>query len=631
MFRNYFKTAYRSLIRNKSYALINIAGLAVGIAVCIIIFLIITFETSFDNFQKEDDQIFRVLTEGHGPDGINHSSGVPFPTPDALKNDFPTATIIPVYAGYREQILVLNPDGSIRKKLKEDNGVYHSSPEFFQVFNFPLIDGSALSLKEPNTVMLTQATAEKYFGDYKVAMGRTIKFNNDRIYKVTGIIKNPPPNTDFQMRAIMSYATLKPDFARQGQDWRSVNSSHGLFMKVPKGVSESTLTRQLRAFLKRYRPPQNTYENSMVAQSIDKIHYDDDSGNLLGRTISPNLIDMLKLIALFILVIACVNFINLSTAQAVNRSKEVGVRKVLGSNRSQLQLQFYCETIIIVLLSLILAIGITMAALPGINSILELSLTLSLNTNLVLFIVLIVIAVTVLAGFYPALVLSGYSPINALKSKVANNKTSGISLRRALVICQFVIAQALIIGTILIVKQMDYFQNSRMGFAKDAIITVPFPSDSIGRTKINFLRSRLSQMKDVQATSFSFASPADNSNWYSDVTFNHAPKGTDFGVNLKWADKDYVPLYNIELAAGRNLLASDTIREFLVNQTLLRKLGITNDAEAINKDMNLWDQYDGKIVGVVKDFHASSFRSQLVPVLISTYKETFNIANIKLA
>ena len=275
MFRNYFKTAYRSLIRNKSYALINIAGLAVGIAVCIIIFLIITFETSFDNFHKDEDQIFRVITEGHGPDGINTSSGVPFPTPDALKNDFPTATVIPVYAGYNEQILVLNADGSIHKKLKEETGIYHSSPEFFQVFNFPLIDGSALSLKEPNTVMLTKATAEKYYGDYKLAMGRTIKFNNDRIYKVTGIIQDPPANTDFQMHAIMSYTTIKPDFQRD--DWRSVNSSHGVFMKVPAGVSESTLTRQLRAFLKRYRPPQNTYENSMIAQTIDKIHYDEEA------------------------------------------------------------------------------------------------------------------------------------------------------------------------------------------------------------------------------------------------------------------------------------------------------------------------------------------------------------------
>src|SRR6478735_8252997 len=512
MFRNYFKTAYRNLIRNKSYSFINIAGLAVGIAVCLIIFLIISFETSFDNFHKDSAQIFRVLTENNDPDGTSHNSGVPFPTTDALKNDFPTATVFPVFAGYNEQILVLNADGTIHKKLKEENGIYHSTPEFFQVFNFPLIDGSALSLKDPNTILLTQATAEKYFGDYKLAMGRTIKLNNYRIYKITGIIRNPPANTDFQMHAVLSYSTIKPDYAKQ--DWRSTNSSHGMFMKVPAGVSESTLTRQLRAFIKRYRKPENKYENSMVAQSIDKIHYDEDSGNLLGRSISPKLIDMLKLIALFILVIACVNFINLSTAQAVNRSKEVGVRKVLGSNRTQLQLQFYCETIIIVLLSVALAIGITIAALPGINSILELALTFAVNTKLILFIVAIIIAVsiTALAGFYPSIVLSRFNPINALKSKRTINNTKGISLRRGLVVFQFIIAQALIIGTLIIVQQMNYFMNQPLGFDKDAIVNVPFRPNNTGSKLTDYLRQQLLSVNGVQAVSFSSNTPVEDDN-----------------------------------------------------------------------------------------------------------------------
>lgn len=628
MFRNYFKTAYRNLLRNKSYSLINIAGLAVGMAVCLVIFLIIRFENSFDNFHKDTARIFRIMTESNGPDGKSTNLGVPYPTTDALRTDFPDATIVPINSGNNDQILVLNADGTILKKFKEINGFYSTDPEFFQLFNFKMINGSATSLKEPNTAILTRGLAEKYFGDWHLAVGRAIRYNNNRTYKIAGIMEDVPDNTDFQAKALLSYISLRSDNAEQ--DWRSVSSSHSMYMKVAPGITASALTAKLRTMLNKYRPSKNVFDNTLVAQNIAEIHFDEASGNLLGRSISHSLLNMLKLIAVFILVIACVNFINLSTAQAVNRSKEVGVRKVLGSNRGQLQVQFYCETVIIVLLSVALAILISYASLPAINSILSLKLALDFNSELVLFISALIAIVTLLAGFYPALVLSGFSPINALKSKISGNRTSGVSLRRALVVCQFVIAQGLIIGTLLMVKQMDFFRNSSMGFAKDAIITVPIPSDSTGRSQINYLNAALKENRDVKQVSFSFASPADNSNWYSDITFDHAEKGSDFGVNLKWADNNYLPLYDIKLAAGRNLVSSDTIREFVVNQTLVRKLGITDDNAVINKDLNLWGRYEGKIVGVVKDFHSSSFREQLVPILIASFKGRYDLASIKL-
>ena len=629
MFRNYFKTAYRSLLRNKSYTIINIAGLAVGIAVCIIIFLLITFETSFDNFHPNKERIYRLITEFHNPDGVRTNSGVPFPTPNALKNDYGDIKIVPLNNGNNEQIQVLNADGTIMKKFKERIGFINSTPEFFEVFAFPLLDGSASSLKDPNNIILSKSTAEKYFGDWKNAMGRTLKHNNDRIYKVSGIMKDVPDNTDFQIKMVASYEAIRNQFNQQ--DWNSVNSNYNLYVQLPRELSYGTFSSQLANYLQKHRESGDRNQSRLKAQPLNEVHYDEESGNIMGRATSQKLLGTLKLIALFILIIACVNFINLSTAQAVNRSREVGVRKVLGSNRKQLQIQFYCETVLIVLVAVILALGITLAALPGLNNILSLPLSLNFSKELILFLAALTLVVTILAGFYPALVLSGFSPITALKSKVVSGSTKGVSLRRALVVCQFIIAQALIIGTILLVKQMDYFRNTSMGFAKDAIVTIPFPSDSAGRSKVEYLRNRLSGMKDVRGSSFSFASPADDGNWYSDLTFNHAAESTDFPVNLKWADTSYVPLYDIELVAGRNLHASDTVKEFLVNQTLARNLGITNDQDMINKDISMWDnRLNGQIVGVMKDFHTSSFRSQLRPVIVSTYKRNYNIANVKI-
>jgi len=345
------------------------------------------------------------------------------------------------------------------------------------------------------------------------------------------------------------------------------------------------------------------------------------------------MINAMWMIAAFILIIACVNFINLSTAQAVNRSREIGVRKVLGSNRSQLVLQFFCETFLIVFTAVLLAGGIAYLLLPAVAKILDIPLAIKILSNpaVIIFCLATTAGVTVLAGFYPAIILSGFNPITALKSKVAAASTKGVSMRRGLVVGQFVIAQSLIIGTLMLVKQMDYFQSSPMGFDKEAIINVPVPRDSAGLAKINYLQDKLQQMKTVQQVSFSFSSPADNGNWFSDVKYDHAVKGTDFGVNLKWADAGYIKTYNLALVAGRNIYPSDTVKEFLVNETFLKKLGVTNPKDAINKEIDIWDgRMKGSIVGVMKDFHSQSFRDGMDPLLMTSRKQFYSIAGIKL-
>ncbi|MEO6253273.1 MAG: ABC transporter permease [Ferruginibacter sp.] len=632
MLKNYFKTAFRNLWRNKNFTSINVAGLAVGIAVCLAIFLIIQFELSFDNFHAKKDRIYRVITEQQNADGPLPTAGVPYPLPRAMHNDFPSIVSTGIYSDRDDQIII--PDETNEqsfKKFKEDRGVFFAEPSFFKIFDFPLLAGEYASLKNPNTALLTKATAEKYFGDWKLAIGKTIRRNNKQLLKITGILADVPYNTDLQIRILASYATLT-DLSNR-DDWQSVASNHGCYILLPEGMSAAAMNNQLVSFTKKYRKEEATHGRQLV-QSLSDVHYNADIGNFSDRTVSKALINTLWLIAAFILLIACVNFINLATAQAFNRAKEVAVRKVMGSSRQQLRFQFYSETALITLTAIGLSILLVMVGLPYISSILQLPLTLSFTKNpgILLFLLATAIVVILLAGFYPALVLSRFNPVTALKSKVAAGRSKGISLRRGLVVFQFVVAQALIIGTIIIVNQMNYFRSYSMGFDKEAIVNIAFPQDSAGQAKLDYLKNKLLAIDGVKAASFSFASPADDGNWSSNFRFDRAAKETDWNANLKWADADYLKTYSIPLVAGRNLNPSDTAKEFLVNETLLKRLGITNPQQALNKEIDLWGgQMKYSIVGVIKDFNAMSLREGLVPVLITTVKNFYGIAGIKLA
>jgi ABC-type antimicrobial peptide transport system permease subunit len=637
MIRNYFKTAFRSLFRNRNYTIINIVGLAVGIAVCTMIFIIIQFQSSFDNFHAKKDRIFRVLTEYHHADAANifYGKGVPFPMPKGLKTAFPQLEeVAPVYADHNDQLLIFNNNGLPSKKFKEPNGVFFTEPSFFNIFDFPLLAGSSSSLKYPNNVLLAKETAEKYFGDWKAAMGKTIKINNADVLKVSGILAPIPANTDFQLKLVIAFGTgFTGSYIAKSNDWDGTGSDFGCYILLPPNISVANFNTQLRAWSKKMESADN--KDSHIIQPLSAIHYDVKTGDYSNKTISHQLMNALWLIAAFILLIACVNFINLSTAQAVNRAKEVGVRKVLGSNKSQLKIQFITETFLIVFTAVILAVVISFVALPFVNKITELPLLFNIfhNPPVALFLFGVTVAVTASAGFYPSIVLSRFNPINALKSRVSVKNTKGISLRRGLVVFQFTIAQALIIGTLIIIKQMNYFINQPLGFDKTAIVNIPFPTDSISITKLEYLRKELADVKGIQNITFSSNTPVEDDNdMWSTFKFDHAIKETDFYAITKFADHEYVPAYKLTLVAGRNLEPSDTAKELLVNEMLMKNLGITDPQKILNKEISIWGgQLKGSVVGVLKDFNDRSFRRDLAPLLITSFKNIYTEAGIKLS
>ncbi|HET7000980.1 MAG TPA: FtsX-like permease family protein, partial [Puia sp.] len=313
------------------------------------------------------------------------------------------------------------------------------------------------------------------------------------------------------------------------------------------------------------------------------------------------------------------------------RSKEVGIRKVLGSSKKQLIIQFLSETFLITLASVVMAIVFAFVALPVLNNLLQISLKIQPGYRLIAFLFSIIIIVTFLSGFYPAIVLSGFNPIAVLKSKFTSRSASGLSMRRVLIVFQFVVAQALIIGTFVVVNQMNYFQNASMGFDKDAIVMVPLPNDSARLLKADALKIQLLQQAGIKNVSISTFSPIDNAGWGGDFTFDNDTKKSEFNPDFKWADADYFRTYNIQFIAGRPYYPADSVNGFVVNEMMVKKLGFKRPEDILGKKINIFDgSIIAPVVGVVKDFNGSSLKKEMKPLVIGSWKQVYRLINIKI-
>jgi len=631
MIRNYIKTAWRSLLRHKTYTAINVTGLTVGIAACLLIFLVVQYEMSFDTFHQKKDRIYRVTGVVTKPNQ-SFATGVPFPLPETLRKDFPQLPAIAT---------ILRNEGSFfsadNKKFKEDE-TYYADPQFFETFDFGWLAGDKkTALAEPNTVAITRSEADKFFGDWHQAMGKTITYKSKAELKVTGILEDMPANTDFPLKIVISYASMRSkggDNFEAMQNWGVTLSENNCFVVLPDGADAGAYERLFDGLTKRHNPVDYKKGLRIQLQPLTAMHYDTRLDIFTSHPFSKQLINAISLIGLFLVVIACVNFINLATAQAVNRSKEVGIRKVLGSRRKQLIVQFISETGIITLGAIVLALVSSLLVIPFVNRLLEIQLNARFIFDPVVltFLGLLWVTVTLLSGFYPAMIISGFNPISALKNKLNAISSGGISLRRALVVLQFCIAQLLVIGILVMISQLNYFKNKSLGFNKTAVITIPIPDDSLSKSRMPVLRYGLLQQPGVKALSYSSYSPVDENGWVTGIHFDHSAKETDFGVNLKWADADHFKLYQLQFLAGKPYVASDTVHGYVINETLVKKLGLSSPQQAIGKFIGLWNNkhFDAPIVGVVRDFNVSSFKDAVPPVLMAAQKNAYGVLNIKI-
>lgn len=626
MLRNYFTIALRNLQRNKAYALINILDLALSMTCGIFIFTLVTHHLSFDTFHPQADRIYRIVTELHR-DNVAYNPFVPSPLGKHFRDDYTFGEKVARIATVRDQLITLKK-GSELEKFKEDQGLAFTEPAFFEIFNYPLQQGHPkTALSEPNTAILTQRMATKYFGGEN-PIGKTFWLNNRIPFRVTGILANLPANTDRQTEIYVSYLTLKahdPWLAHEIDGWDGIRDGVECFVRLRPSVSVAQVESVLPAYVKKYRPTSKNVHHYKL-QPLAEVHFDSRYGGAMEK----KNVWVLSLIGLFLLVTACVNFINLATAQALTRAKEVGVRKVLGGLKRQLFWQFMAETALITVLGMGVAIGLSYLVLPLVNAFFatQLSINLLADYRLWLFIVGLVAAVAFLAGAYPGLRLAGFGPVAALKGKLSQQHVGGFNTRRTLIVAQFMISQLLIVGMLVIMSQMRYAKGADLGFEKEAVVMIPMGSDST-RVKMNTLKNGISGIAGVENVSLCFAAPVSEDNWGNFVKFNN--EEVNFRTSIKSADEQYLSTFGLELVAGKNLFPSDTVREFLVNETFLRKLGVRSPQEAIGKIIVAnGGSMVAPIVGVLKDFHDQSFHQEISPILITTYREDYSGYAVKL-
>jgi len=626
MIRNYLKIGWRNLTKNRSYAFINIFGLSLGIACSIVIFTIVKYHLGFDNFHESKDRIYRIVTEWHD-DEPGTSEAVPSPVGRAFRSEFTFAEKTARVISYNDALVAMDA-GSNRKKFKEESGIAYAEPEFFDIMHFPLLKGNQQNfLSTPNSAAITEKLAKKYFGT-EDPMGKTIRINNKTDFIVKGILKDLPNNTDFREEIYLSYQNLidQSRWLAVDSNWGGVYSGSHCYILLKQNATPAQANQALAQLVKKNFTGRDASVWHFRLQELSDIHFNPD----FNGSANKKYLWAFTLIGLFLIITACVNFINLATAQALNRSKEVGIRKVLGSMPKQLFWQFISETALITFFALLLAIVIAVVSMPFVNQLFKSNMSLQLLQNPPLWIFLLVtgVVVTFLSGSYPGLVLARFQPVMALKSRLSQKHIGGFSLRRILVVTQFAISQMLIIGTIVIASQMHFSKNTDMGFTKEAIISLPIPiSDKV---KMNTLRTRLSGVAGVEKISLCYQPPASGSNNSTGIRYDNRAEDEHWSINVKNADADYLSTFGLKLVAGRNFFPSDSAREILVNETFVKKLNIKSPQEVIGKRISInGGSTVAPIAGVVKDFHNYSFHSEISALCILPDNSNYRTCAIK--
>ncbi|MFS4494264.1 ABC transporter permease [Maribacter sp. 2308TA10-17] len=610
MFKNYLKIAWRNLLKRKVFTAINILGLAIGFGSSILIYLFLSFHLSFDTFHENKDRIFRLNTEIHRDD-IAYRSSVPPGFAKVFREEYDYADKVAKIVWRDGLVLDLKENGT-DKKFKRD--VAFVEQDFFHIFNFPLVNGAKVtSLSAPNTAIITKNVALTLFGQTNV-VGQSFVLENDKTIEVTGVLKNLPKATFLDTEIFISFQNLADNFGfAAGETWGGVTSNLQCYALLKPNQNIATIETALEQLPKIHRPNSKS-PHVYKLQPLADIHFNPDFTGL-----DPTFLVVFGIIGLFLIVIACINFINISTAQTFYRSKEIGIRKVLGSFKKHLFWQFLIETFLISLFALGLGALFAILFLPSFNALFELQLSAEslINVKFFGFVALLLGVVAFLSGSYPGILMSRIVPVLAIKGKLSHNSTGGTTTRKVLVITQFVISIALIVATIVISRQINYALNSDLGFDKESIVMLEIPAD-IETTQFYSLKERLSKISGVKSVSGCLSSPGGESNdWGTSVRYHNNPEDEEFVIQAKIADEDYLKTFSIPLVTGRNFFKSDSISEMLVNEKFAEKLGLSSTEELLGKKIAVNGDTRATIVGVIKNFHDNSFTDEISPVFIA--------------
>jgi len=636
MISNYLKVAWRNLIRSKWEGALNIFGLSIGITASLLLFVIVQYELSYDKFQSNYGEIYRIVTEQKYPDGFDYNPGVPNPVPDALQAEqLPFEKVVPVKSADNIQVNIYPNDlkQGIPEKFEVEN-LFYSTPEYAELFDVEFISGDAISLKDPNIVFLTKSSAVKFFGNWEEATDKTLELTNGLKMTVAGVVEDVPHHSNMQFDMLASYQTVRSNpviFDHDFEAWGSLGSDNQVYVTLSANSSLATVQTLLDQFTLKHFEDQGNSEKMLHLQAFADLHFDQRYGALSGSMIRMSTVNTLMVIGIFVLVMASINFVNLSTSKAIGKGKEIGVRKVMGSSKLQIVIQSFGETLLAVLLATGFGVFAAIVLLPFLSFIADVPEKINFLQPVVgWFLGGMIFFLTLLSGFYPALVISRFKPINALKNKFNQQRVGGFSIRQGLVVVQFAIAQIMMISTIIAIRQMNMVQEADLGFSKEFIYYVEVPADTKNERRIDFLKQELVKNPAVISASLSSDVPASDNNSAYNFYFDGKAEDVPFPAFTKFADEQYFNTYGIEFLAGEPYRSSDTISQMVINETMAKRLLIENPADAIGKEIRfgMMDNWV-KISGVIRDFTPNSLRDEIKQLVIAPYKESYHVIGLK--
>lgn len=642
MIKNYFITALRNLWRNKSFTAINVLGLSIGISAALVIFLIAFYEFSYDKIQPNGERVYRVVMDMKFNGTPGTSAAVPAPLATAIQQELTgVEQTVPVmtFQGDGNAMVSITKDGTDKPTVfKKQPDIVFTNPQYFYLTPYTWLAGTPnTSLKDPFKVVLNESRARQYFPGMPASdiIGKTIKYNDDVAVTVSGVVKDLDEKSTLTGAEFISYATiaethLQNDFMMNvWNDWMAYSQ---LYIKTTAGTKKAQVEKQLASLLKKYNPDANKdAANSMqfTLQPLSDVHFNTGYAAFNQRVANTTTMYGLLAIAAFLLVLGCINFINLTTANAMQRAKEIGIRKTMGGSKGQLVTQFLGETFVITLTATLISICIAPFLLQAFKDFIPPGLQFKeLGEPIVLAALgFLTVLVSFIAGFYPAMVLSRYKPAMALKSQamVNSGETKRVWVRKSLTVSQFVIAQFFIIATLMVGKQIQFSLNADMGFKKKAIINFNLPrsgNDSVMKLKAPAFMNELAAVPGIAIASRGFMPPATEGAAFGNIVFNDGKKEVKENVQVRMGDEHFLDVYQIRLMAGRNVRPLDSIHECLINEQYAKDLGFTKVSDALNQQLD-WNNTKYSIVGVLHDFHQHSSHSLIDPVLYKYHPADF--------
>ncbi|MCG8604875.1 ABC transporter permease [bacterium] len=636
MIKNYLRIALRNLFKHKGYSFINIAGLAIGMTCCLLIAMYVLDELSYDRFHEKSDRIYRLVADIFPPnDGpVDHYATSGPGVGKTLQRDLPEV----------EKSVYLWRNTSVF--MERDQDVFHETVHFadstfFEVFSYHFISGNPeTALQAPFSIVLTEDMASKYFNSEN-PVGQTIVANDSIQYQITGIIANVPSNSHLHFDFLASLSTMPKLGHRWLETWWSFGGYN--YLLLAESTDVVALGKKLHRISAEYIPEQETgsgYRQEYYLQPITDIHLRSERRNEWQPNNKMAYVYIFSVISVFILLIACINFMNLATARSLDRSKEVGIRKVVGAIRTQLTRQFLSESIVLSIISTILALLLVNLLLPSFNELTgkELSFSLISQPQHIFVLLAFTLGVGFMAGSYPALFLSAFKPVETIKGKLRAS-SKGAFLRKGLVVFQFAISVVLIIGTTIVFKQLTFMRGQDLGYNQEQIVIVPLHGEASLREKYDPLKNMLKENSGVVQTTISSGIPGrlrNNSVFRIEGNMTESPYGSDAWNDMRYVntDEDFFEIYGIELLAGRFFskeFETDQQSAFILNEAAVKKFEWGTPETALGKKIGFRSSSEGQVVGVVKNFHFESLHSDIAPVVMTHRPFGLNYISIKVS